>query len=189
MPKASKLNVHLSTMRLSRSSEAERNHHSDMSSSEDSSEMEVEDSETAKPLNFNNDVTINDLTDLFELCKSKCPLKYLSTLVYATLRSFGVNWRNCDSFLRSIGKFLKYPIVLSSMRTRNTVFKEHLRLKHHISGQKSLSQGTWKSFKEKIVEADTLQNSTITSLIWKKLPKSLRLNAARKNRLTSLRLT
>ncbi|CAF2065639.1 unnamed protein product, partial [Rotaria magnacalcarata] len=45
---------------------------------------------------------VND-PELFELCKSKCAIKYLSFLLYMTLRKFSVSWRHSDIFLKEIG--------------------------------------------------------------------------------------
>ncbi|CAF3462847.1 unnamed protein product [Rotaria socialis] len=67
-------------------------------------EMEVDDIEyEQQPMNFTDRITSDNIADLFELCKYKCPVKYLSVLIYATLRSFGHSWENCDTFLRTIG--------------------------------------------------------------------------------------
>lgn len=67
-----------------------------------------------QPMNFTDRITADNIGDLFELCKSKCPVKYLSVLIYATLRSFGHSWKNCDTFLRTIGELLNYHISFLS---------------------------------------------------------------------------
>lgn len=66
--------------------------------------MQLEDEETeVQPKSFTQRFTMNDMADLFELCKAKCPVRYLSTMVYMTMRSFGVSWNNCEAFLKTIG--------------------------------------------------------------------------------------
>ena len=36
------------------------------------------------------------------MCKSKCDTKYLSTLLYMSLRYFNIRWENVDEFLKNI---------------------------------------------------------------------------------------
>ncbi|CAF1103567.1 unnamed protein product [Didymodactylos carnosus] len=48
---------------------------------------------------FKEKFTMDDIADLFELCKAQCPLKYLSVLLYMSLRRFGVTWNDCDDFI------------------------------------------------------------------------------------------
>lgn len=77
--------------------------------------MEVDDIEyEQQPMNFTDRITADNMADLFELCKYKCPAKYLSVLIYATLRSFGQSWENCDTFLRTIGELLNCHISFLS---------------------------------------------------------------------------
>jgi hypothetical protein len=73
------------------------------SEDDDKDHMEVEEGGDDEPENFKDRITGNNMSDLFELCKAKCPVKYLSTIVYLSLRSFGVSWANCDVFLRNMG--------------------------------------------------------------------------------------
>jgi hypothetical protein len=53
--------------------------------------MESNDFDDEEPSNFNEKITIGDFADLFELCRTQCPLKYLSVLVYMSLKRFGVS--------------------------------------------------------------------------------------------------
>jgi hypothetical protein len=76
-------------------------------SSEEDLNKKVDDDYLAEPDNFKERIIDDNVSDLFELCKSKCPVKYLSVLLYMTLRNFNVSWRNCDIFLRKIGESLK----------------------------------------------------------------------------------
>lgn len=76
-------------------------------SSEGGLDIEVNDRSQERPNEFKEQITTADLSDLLELCKSKCPLKYLCSLLYMTLRKFGVSWRNCDVFFKEIGELLK----------------------------------------------------------------------------------
>jgi hypothetical protein len=70
----------------------------------DNNSSEEDDSDQDEPDTFKDRITDEDMSDLFEICKSKCPVKYLTVLLYMTLRKFGINWRNCDAFLRDIGE-------------------------------------------------------------------------------------
>ena len=78
------------------------------SEDDDKDHMEVEEGGDEKPENFKDRITGDNMSDLFELCKAKCPVKYLSTIVYLSLRSFGVSWANCDAFLRNMGKVVNF---------------------------------------------------------------------------------
>ncbi|CAF4615510.1 unnamed protein product, partial [Didymodactylos carnosus] len=57
----------------------------------------------AEELNFNDKILLNDIGDLAEMCKLKCETKYLSTLVYMSLRFFDIKRENVDEYLKSIG--------------------------------------------------------------------------------------
>lgn len=78
---------------------------SEMSTDEEPLDMEINESDDYEPLNFNNKMIITDIADVFELCKSKCPSKYLSVLLYMTMRQMGITWRECNTYLKSIGAF------------------------------------------------------------------------------------
>lgn len=75
-------------------------------SSEASFGSGVNDSSQERSRQFQQEITNTNLAELFELCKSKCPIKYLSVLLYMTLRKFSVSWRHSDIFLKEIGKLL-----------------------------------------------------------------------------------
>ncbi|CAF3861221.1 unnamed protein product, partial [Rotaria sp. Silwood1] len=61
--------------------------------------MDVDD----KELNFGEKLLLTDIGDLAEMCKSKCGTKYLSTLLYMTLRHFDIKWEQVDGYLKKIG--------------------------------------------------------------------------------------
>ncbi|CAF4738735.1 unnamed protein product [Rotaria sp. Silwood1] len=72
------------------------------SSSESSNEeysMDIDD----KELPFNEKLLLTDISDVAEMCKSKCDTKYLSTLLYMSLRFFNIKWEGVDDFLKKIG--------------------------------------------------------------------------------------
>lgn len=108
-----KLHAHLNTMRASRSLNASLTNEPETLSNDEQEGMEVDDNDPMEPLKFRDRISINDMADLFELCKTKCPIKYLSVLVYTTLRSFGVSWDNCNAFLQNIGEFLNNTVPFS----------------------------------------------------------------------------
>jgi hypothetical protein len=52
--------------------------------------------------NLANIMTINDIADLFQLIKDKIGSKFITVLLYMTLRHFGLNWLQCNDFLKQI---------------------------------------------------------------------------------------
>ena len=72
-------------------------------SSEAAIDSEANGSSRERLRQFKQEITNTDLSVLFELCKVQCPLKYLSVLLYMTLRKFAVSWKDCDIFLKEIG--------------------------------------------------------------------------------------
>ena len=108
-----KLHAHLNTMREKRSLNPSLTNESETFSNDEQEGMEFEDDDHTEPLKFRDRIAMNDMADLFELCKSKCPTRYLSVLVYTTLRSFGVSWDNCEDFLQNIGEFLNNTVRFS----------------------------------------------------------------------------
>jgi hypothetical protein len=61
--------------------------------------MDIDDEEST----FNEKLLVTDIGDLAEMCKSKCGTKYLSTLLYMSLRFFNIKWEDVDEYLKSIG--------------------------------------------------------------------------------------
>lgn len=54
-------------------------------------------------IDFKNDLIIHDISDLFSFCQTKINTRFLSTLVYMSLRRFGHTCRDADLFLTAIG--------------------------------------------------------------------------------------
>ena len=52
---------------------------------------------------FSNEFVLNDIVDLFSFCKERINIRFISVLIYVSLRYFGHSWRDVDEFLRSIG--------------------------------------------------------------------------------------
>ena len=72
------------------------------SSSESSNEeykMDTDDQEVA----FSEKIFLSDIGDLAEICKSKCDTKYLTTLLYVSLRYFNIKWEDINRFLKDVG--------------------------------------------------------------------------------------
>ena len=40
--------------------------------------------------NFNDQVTLYDISDVFEICKNNCSYKFISVLLYMSLRHFKI---------------------------------------------------------------------------------------------------
>ncbi|CAF1563627.1 unnamed protein product, partial [Didymodactylos carnosus] len=98
-----KLHAHLKAMRKKRLSTANSDDQHQEFSDNEQEEMEVDDGDRSEALSFEDRITINDMADLFEFCKSKCHIRYLSVLIYTSLRSLGVSWNKCEAFLQDIG--------------------------------------------------------------------------------------
>ncbi|CAF0925508.1 unnamed protein product [Didymodactylos carnosus] len=103
MPKPSRRRSHCKSLIQRRYSQESVNTESDSSESNEELQMQVDASENKEPLDFKNRVNRNDMSDLFELCQSKCPRKYISVLLYMTMRYFGVKWDDCNDFLIELG--------------------------------------------------------------------------------------
>ncbi|CAF4710397.1 unnamed protein product, partial [Rotaria sp. Silwood2] len=54
-------------------------------------------------IRFADKLTIEDIGDLFELIKDKIGVKFVTVLLYMTLRYFDISWLNCNDFLKKIG--------------------------------------------------------------------------------------
>ena len=67
--------------------------------SNDEYRMDVDDEES----NFKEKLLLTDIGDLAEMCKTKCDTKYLSTLLYMSLRFFNITWEDADDYLKNIG--------------------------------------------------------------------------------------
>ncbi|CAF1323173.1 unnamed protein product [Rotaria sp. Silwood1] len=61
--------------------------------------MDIDDQGVA----FNEKVLLSDIVDLAEICKSKCDTKYLTTLLYMSLRFFNIKWEDINQFLKDVG--------------------------------------------------------------------------------------
>ncbi|CAF4218118.1 unnamed protein product, partial [Adineta steineri] len=83
----------------------DKNVHHNTESSTESDEEEIKINEDSANISstFNDKVTLNDISDIFELCKNKYNYKFLSVLLYMSLRHFNITWRDCDLFLKEIG--------------------------------------------------------------------------------------
>ena len=67
--------------------------------SDDEYRIDVDDEES----NFKEKLLLIDIGDLAEMCKTKCDTKYLSTLLYMSLRFFDITWEDADDYLKNIG--------------------------------------------------------------------------------------
>jgi hypothetical protein len=54
-------------------------------------------------INFSNESILNDINDLFSFCTEKINTRFISVLMYMSLRHFGHTWRDVDAFLSEIG--------------------------------------------------------------------------------------
>jgi hypothetical protein len=54
-------------------------------------------------IDFSNDNILNDISDLFTFCKEQINSRFISVLLYMSLRRFGHSWRDIDAFLCRVG--------------------------------------------------------------------------------------
>ena len=54
-------------------------------------------------LSFKDKLLLIGIGDLAEICKTKCDIKYLGTLLYMSLRFFNITWEDADDYLKNIG--------------------------------------------------------------------------------------
>jgi hypothetical protein len=54
-------------------------------------------------LNFKEKFQFDDLGDIFEFCMDQCHIRYLSVLLYLTLRHFNISYETIAIFLKDIG--------------------------------------------------------------------------------------
>jgi hypothetical protein len=69
-------------------------------------EDELEERYTAdegERFDFSAKEMLDDISTLYSLCAESVNNKYLSTLMYVTLRHLGCPWRHVDSFLSTVG--------------------------------------------------------------------------------------
>ncbi|CAF1519064.1 unnamed protein product [Adineta ricciae] len=83
----------------------DKNNHQNSESSSDSAEeeMKINEDTTSLSTNIGDKVQLTDISDIFELCKNNCSYKFLSVLLYMSLRHFNITWRDCDLFSQEIG--------------------------------------------------------------------------------------
>ncbi|CAF3189699.1 unnamed protein product [Rotaria sp. Silwood2] len=81
-------------------SDANDQFNANTSDSRDSSDSEYRMDTGDIELDFSEEQLLTDIGDLGEMCKSKCGTKYLSILLYMSLRSFNIKWEAVDEFLK-----------------------------------------------------------------------------------------
>jgi hypothetical protein len=87
----------------SKNVKSDRRQNSKVSDTSDSSSDEYRMDIDDKELTFNEKLLLTDIGDLAEMCRLKCGTKYLSTLLYMSLRFFNIKWEDVDEYLKSIG--------------------------------------------------------------------------------------
>ena len=79
------------------------NHNHESSTESDEEEEKIIDDLFDISQNFNDKVTLDDISDTFELCKNNYNYKFINVLLYMSLRRFNITWKECDLFLKQIG--------------------------------------------------------------------------------------
>ncbi|CAF5112687.1 unnamed protein product, partial [Rotaria magnacalcarata] len=107
MPRKTKVVSHLNTLNEKRYSTTTVDESDGSGSSEEFEEMESDSNNMAdgEVVDFQDKISIENIADVFELCQATCPVKYLSVLMYMSLRHLGIKWTDSDNILRQIGAF------------------------------------------------------------------------------------
>ncbi|CAF4333851.1 unnamed protein product, partial [Rotaria magnacalcarata] len=107
MPRKTKVVSHLNTLNEKRYSTTTVDESDGCGSSEEFEEMESDSNNMAddEVVDFQAKISIENIADVFELCQATCPVRYLSVLMYMSLRHLGIKWTDSDNILRQIGAF------------------------------------------------------------------------------------
>ena len=97
MPKLNRRKAH------SRSASARRWENATIPSPADFSNEEYHVDVDNSELNFMQKLTLSNIEDLAEMCRLKCSTKYLSVLLYMSLRYFKIKWNDINEYLKSVG--------------------------------------------------------------------------------------
>ena len=84
--------------------------------SSDEYQVDTNDDESS----FNEKLSLADISDLAEICKESCGVKYINVLLYLVLRNFNVKWENIDEFFKSIS----YITAQTSHKWASTFIKD-----------------------------------------------------------------
>jgi len=103
MPKATRRTSHTRDLARRRWSRESNSQESEKSASEEEENVVIKPDEDFDLINFSNKSTLNDISDLFSFCKEQVNTRFISVLVYMSLRRFGHSWRDIDGFLKEIG--------------------------------------------------------------------------------------
>lgn len=107
MPKLPRRRSHSRSIQLSmrrlRVLDNSADHSSESSIDSDEENMKLNEHLSNTSALINDNVTLNDISDIFELCKNNCNYKFISVLLYMSLKHFNITWRDCDFFLKEIG--------------------------------------------------------------------------------------
>ncbi|CAF3376878.1 unnamed protein product, partial [Rotaria sp. Silwood2] len=101
MPRPNKRKKHTTSMNERRSIESLASKDSEQSGSEEDVTIKIDDD--IDHINFEDPSILNDISDLFSFCKQQINTRFISTLVYMSLRHFGHSWRETDNFMKEIG--------------------------------------------------------------------------------------
>ncbi|CAF3485177.1 unnamed protein product [Rotaria socialis] len=100
----------------------------DSSSDEDIYLMDISTDDELN-LNYSNlkdRINVSDIADIYELCKTYCSTRYLSVLMYLTLRHFNISCRDTDAFLKDIGSYTREASHNWSWKFLNENFDEFI---------------------------------------------------------------
>ena len=102
MPKVKPRRKHNRNLARRRWSQKSRSQESEKSSSEEENIVIKLDDDYGL-IDFSNESILNDISDLFSFCKEQINTRFISVLIYMSLRRFGHSWRDVDAFLKEIG--------------------------------------------------------------------------------------
>ncbi|CAF3059134.1 unnamed protein product [Rotaria sp. Silwood2] len=102
MPKVGRRRSHTRNMNSIRSIESIESNEPKTSSGEEE-EIVINSDDDIDRIHFSNESVLNDISDLFSFCKEQINARFVSMLLYMSLRHLGHSWRDVESFLTSIG--------------------------------------------------------------------------------------
>lgn len=104
MPKVNRQRSHSRHVNSRRSIESITSNETEtFSSDEEEEEILINPNADIDHIDFSNESVLNDISDLFSFCKEQINTRFISVLIYMSLRHFGHSWRDVESFLTSIG--------------------------------------------------------------------------------------
>ena len=103
MPRTNKRRSHSRSFLTKRHSSSNWSEPKSLSSSSSEEEQIDYTKDSDESFDFTNQTMLDNIGDLFALCKEEYGSKNMSVLIYMVLRHFNLSWRDTEEFLKNIG--------------------------------------------------------------------------------------